>query len=73
MNKISKSVPSYTWRDLPELEMEIELGIFLGLFTLFIGHFCIQCWNENKIAFIIGLILFVFCVLGGLFAENIDD
>lgn len=73
MIKISKLVPSYTWRDLPELEMEIELGIFLGLFTLFIGYFCIQCWNENKIAFIIGLILFVFCVLGGLFAENIDD
>ena len=73
MIKIFKLVPSYTWRDLPELEMEIELGILLGLLIVFIGWFCAQCWNKNKIAFIIGLVLFVFCVLGGLFVENIDD
>jgi len=72
MIKISKLVPSYTWRDLPYLKDEIGLGVFLGFFTIFIFHFCIQCWNENKLAFIIGLILFVFCAIGGLL-PNIED
>lgn len=73
MIKISKLVPSYTWRDLPYLEGEIWLSIYIGLFTVFIGLFSIQCWNENRIVFVIGLVLFVFCVLGGLFVENTDD
>lgn len=75
MIKISKLVPSYTWRDLPYLQDEIWLSIYIGLYTLFICWFCIQCWNEIRIVSIIGLILFVFCVIGNFLVslENTDD